>query len=79
MERSLAYDRDVTIDGRSVRGAMVTLPGLQIASASISDTAAIAIADRLLENVVGMRPLLQFGDWHIEPAGLILRPPTEAQ
>jgi clan AA aspartic protease (TIGR02281 family) len=76
---SLAYDRDITIDGRSVRGAMVTLPSLQIASASISDTTAIVIADRLPENVIGMRPLLQFGNWHIEPAGLILRPPTEAQ
>jgi clan AA aspartic protease (TIGR02281 family) len=75
----LAYDRDVTIDGHSVKGAMVTLPSLQIASASISDTAAIVIPDRLPENVIGMRPLLQFGDWHIEPAGLILRPPTEAQ
>jgi clan AA aspartic protease (TIGR02281 family) len=76
---SLAYDRDIMIGGRTVKGAMVTLPNLQIASASISNTAAIVIADRLPENVIGMRPLLQFGDWHIEPAGLILSPPTEAE
>ena len=71
---SLTYDRDVTISGRSVKGAMVTLPRLQIASASISNTAAIVIAEPMAENIIGLRPLGQFGDWHIEPAGLILSP-----
>ena len=71
---SLTYDRDVMIDGRSVKGAMVTLPGLRIASASIPITTAIVIADPMPENVIGIRPLNQFGSWTIEPAGLILRP-----
>jgi aspartyl protease family protein len=71
---SLTYDRDVMIKGRSVKGAMVTLPSLQIASASISNTPAIVISDPMPENVIGIRPLHQFGDWHIEPAGLILSP-----